>query len=140
MTVTYNQGDELVWHDYFKVHEEKVDEQHSRIVVLINSLIEACKRGDAQEQLGDALYFLANYVVEHFNYEEYLMDEYDLPGKEQHKAIHDEFKQTAGTLVKQYDTNGASDELCETLTNVVCCWLVTHITNEDIKTFENLHL
>lgn len=128
----------LTWSHEFEVAEEKINEQHKQIVNIINELIAACNNGESKNMLGKALGFLADYVVMHFGYEEYIMDEYDLPYVEQHKRLHEEFKQTAGELIKSYETNGASESLSEALKNIVIAWLITHIKEEDVDTFASL--
>ena len=142
--MAYKPGDKLEWHEYYEVGNDTINEQHQKLFALLNDLIDACNEGKAsREMLGGALHFLAKYVFEHFNYEEHIMEEYELPKREFHEHLHHEFSKTVRELVNSYDNTGeaSDDELHEALkktVNIVAAWFVTHILDHDIRTYENL--
>jgi hemerythrin len=123
----------IAWSDKLITENNIIDEQHKTIFKLTSDLIEAHIKGEGKEILGKMLDFLANYVIEHFGYEEKLMIEYIYPKYEYHKKFHDDFKLTVFELKDDYDTRGASDELTKTLSGTVVRWLIRHISREDTK-------
>jgi hemerythrin len=77
------------WSDRYSVGISRIDEQHQRLVELINELHAAILVGDRRSALPKILDGLAGYAVSHFTTEETLMKKFGYPNYEQHKAEHD---------------------------------------------------
>ena len=92
------------WQDAYLTHIDELDEQHQRLVGLINDLytdLQNCPE-DMQKRacIAKTLDELVDYSIYHFSAEEKLMQEYDYPEYEQHKSEHEEFKRKVTQLMK----------------------------------------
>ena len=119
----------LVWKQDFSVGVAQFDEQHKKLIGMVNDLYDAMKTGKAKEALGPLFDGLVEYTVGHFFAEEMLMQEHKYPGYaihlREHKALtrqvldfQDKFKQGSVAL---------GVELLTFLTN----WLKHHIKGTD---------
>jgi hemerythrin len=73
-------GMELIkWKDVFSVKVSEVDNQHKKLIGLINQLYDAMRVGKGREVLGSVLTELVNYTIYHFSTEERLFREYGYP-------------------------------------------------------------
>ena len=133
MDKNYDWETRIIWTDELATGNEKIDEQHKKILNITNVFIDTCLKGEGKKVLGEMLDFLIDYTVEHFAYEEKLMTEYNYPEYKKHKKLHDNFKITVIELKKQFDESGASDELNKNLSITVIKWLIGHIKFEDFK-------
>ena len=133
MDKNYDWETRIIWTDELATGNEKIDEQHKKILNITNVFIDTCLKGEGKKVLGEMLDFLIDYTVEHFTYEEKLMTEYNYPEYKKHKKLHDNFKITVIELKKQFDESGASDELNKNLSITVIKWLIGHIKFEDFK-------
>jgi len=129
--ITWRYG--LIWNKDLNTGNEKIDEQHKTLFNLVSDLIEANEKGESKIKASERLIFLAKYAVDHFLYEEKLMLETAYFGYGEHKKMHDDFKVTVNDLIDNYIANGTSDELAQTIDEVVISWLLSHIFREDKK-------
>lgn len=110
-----------------------IDEQHKKLVELINGLIEACSLGKGKEEIGKVLSFLENYVVTHFKDEEELMDRVACPARAENKASHDRFIQEYENFKKTYEEEGAKLSLVIKLQKTICDWFIAHVCKVDCQ-------
>jgi len=121
------------WDNYYLLGDEVVDEQHHKLLDMVNSLIESCENGTDKEKLKDTLDFLVNYAIEHFTYEETLQLKYNYPEYEKHKKMHAEFKMVVAGLIQEFNKTGSSSELSKDINKFILKWLIKHILHEDKK-------
>ncbi|MDR1588193.1 MAG: bacteriohemerythrin, partial [Treponema sp.] len=126
----------VAWSTDLESGNAAIDSQHKQIFRLINSLAAACVEGRGVETLGDTLEFLAGYTIRHFADEEALQEVYQYPALEEHKKLHDEFKETVSSLVARYKSDGSSEMLFDQVNSVIVRWLIRHIKGEDYKIAE----
>ena len=119
----------IKWNDHYSVNIGVVDEQHKKLIGLINQLYDAMRAGKGAEVLGPVLTELVEYTVYHFSAEEGLCRQYGYPGYEEHKRIHDDLTMKAKQLKTALDqgNNLISIDVMLFLSN----WLNTHILEED---------
>jgi hemerythrin len=84
----------MTWNDNMSVGIPSIDEQHKKLVGMLNELSDAMKVGKDKEVLGPILDGLINYTATHFKYEEDLFDKTRYPEAFVHKREHE-------ALVKQ---------------------------------------
>jgi hemerythrin len=123
----------LVWSDSYKIGNEKVDEQHYQLFEMINDFLKTCDEASEPKKLKDALSFLVNYTVQHFNDEEALQQECGYPHYEDHKKIHEDFKTTVGRLVQKFTDSNSAEDLKSDINKVVVTWLLNHVQRDDRK-------
>lgn len=122
------------WEDRYSVKISKFDEQHQKLVGMINQLYEAMKVGKGQLELGKILEDLVDYTRKHFASEEALMLKHGYPNYTQHKASHDRLTQQVIEFKHQYDEGKIG--LSVQMMNFLKEWLVNHILDED-KAYSN---
>lgn len=104
------------------------DEQHKKLFNLVNALHEVLPGGD-KGSVGGCLDELIDFVAEHFQTEERLMQEKGYSGYEKHKAEHDKLLATCADIKNKFEA-GETDLTTET-TEFVKDWLDRHIPSVD---------
>ena len=121
----------IAWSSRLETGNEAIDEQHKQLFKLTSDLVEASASNSGT--LEETLSFLVAYTIKHFADEEALQVKYNFPLYEQHKELHDKFKETVGVLVQQYKESSSSSELNAKVNSIVVKWLIQHIQREDSK-------
>ena len=80
----------MVWQDDLNTGIKVIDNQHRRIVEMINHLHDAMAHRDRQE-IGDILDELVDYTLSHFTFEESLMEDAGYEFTRAHKRVHEVF-------------------------------------------------
>ncbi len=121
----------MEWSDSYSVKVSTLDNQHKKIIVLINDLHSAMRQAKGKEALADILDELTDYTVFHFSAEEKLMKEKNFPGYVNHKAEHDKLTKQVKELAANYKSgkNVVSQEVMLFLKE----WLLHHIGESDKK-------
>lgn len=121
----------MEWSDNYSVKVNTLDNQHKKIVVLINELHSAMRQAHGKEVLGKILEDLTDYTVFHFSAEEKLMKDNNYPGYVSHKAEHDKLTKQVKDLAANLKSgkNLISQEVMLFLKD----WLINHIAGSDKK-------
>ena len=82
----------MIWDESFSVGVKELDEQHKKIIEIINKLIEIKDATVNSEIISNTLNELTKYSSKHFETEEKLMNEYNYPDYSLHKAQHNQFR------------------------------------------------
>jgi hemerythrin len=107
-----------------------LDEDHKRMVGMLNELHDGIMLGQAKEALGRVLDGLVNYTQTHFAREEQLFSQADYPGALAHKTEHNELTKRVMDLQMRYK-NGAQLALTLETVNFLKSWLLNHIQISD---------
>ena len=109
-----------------------IDDQHRQLFALANALHET-DSGCAPDAkvVGDAVYRLTDYVVEHFADEEGLMAHFGYPGLGLHKMQHEQLTSSTLLLTARY-FKGEDVSPCE-IAEFLGDWLTKHIEAEDLR-------
>jgi len=122
--------DLLIWGHTYSIGNDLVDNQHKKLMELINTL-HRIESGESDEDINDVLNELVNYTVYHFKSEEELQQKHNYPGYEAHKEIH---KQLVSEVSKKLELLKTGDEaIKEKLMIFLTDWLKDHILGEDKK-------
>ncbi|MFB9066931.1 bacteriohemerythrin [Pseudofulvimonas gallinarii] len=117
----------LIWNEDLETGIDVIDEQHKRIVELINRLTLVAK-GKIEGNVGEVLAELVDYTLSHFVFEEELMEEAGYPFSKAHKRVHDIF--TARVSEYQMRFN-AGEDVTDALRDMLSRWLFNHIKGDD---------
>ena len=106
-----------------------LDEDHKKLIAMINELHAAMLAGHSNEVVGSVLRRLANYTVEHFQREEKLFAETGYPGAAGHKREHEKLKAQVMAEIQKFQvgTTGLGMETLAFLRD----WLKHHIQECD---------
>ena len=100
---------------------DDIDAQHKQLVDYINKLYDAREAND-KEAVEQEFQHLIDYTVEHFSYEEMMLEE-------QHRKVHQNFVTRMSTLQARYQ-NGDAEALNEVI-DLCEGWLFRHIRIND---------
>ena len=126
----------ITWNNMLSTGVTEQDNQHKKLIDLINQLNDAMQAGKGSEVLGKVLAELVNYTVFHFGYEEKLMAQHKYEDTPAHKAEHSKFVQTAGDFKKKFDSGTAVVSV--EIMNFLRDWLTSHIMKTDKKLGQSL--
>ncbi len=121
----------IEWSDKLITGVREADEQHKKLVSLINELYDAMKQGKGIEVIDKTLDELVRYAGYHFTTEETLMSKYGYPELASHKREHEAFK----AKIKEFLEKKAKGEATLTMEVMTFLkdWLVKHIMGTDKK-------
>ena len=121
----------ITWDETISIGVQEIDDQHKRLLDLLNDVHQALESSCTHEEIGAALRRLCDYTVDHFAAEEALMDvdidayaEYD-----QHLSEHMQCTTVALDFLQTY-SEGKDVDMPEFL-RFVATWIREHILQVD---------
>lgn len=121
----------IKWTDSFSVGVKEMDDQHKKLVAMINRLIEEQQVLTEPATIAELLTEMTDYAREHFRAEEYLMAEYGYENKDRQVKAHEAF--IAKTLSFMSASEVGPNILSKALLEYLKSWLTGHILNDDMK-------
>ena len=121
----------LNWTPDLSVGIDRIDQQHKKIVTLLNELYEAMQAGQGREALGKVLNDLLLYTKTHFATEEQAMAAHGYPDYEEHKRRHEKMALKVKALHEQFRDGALTSPI--QITNFLKDWLAKHIRETDKK-------
>ena len=121
----------MEWSPVLSVKVKKFDDQHKKLVDLLNQLHDAMKAGQGNAMLGVVLQSLITYTATHFKDEEQVMQANGYPDLARHKGEHEKLVKQVLDLQQKFQ--GGGSVLTLTVMSFLKDWLVTHIQGEDKK-------
>lgn len=119
------------WKDDYKVGVRVMDQQHKRLVGLLNELHEAMGAGKGSEGARRVLKGLVDYTRTHFRTEEEFMEKHSYPGFLAHKKAHEDLTEQAEDLLAQSEKGKLTVPI--EAGKFLKDWLATHILGTDKK-------
>ena len=121
----------LAWNDRLSVNIKEIDDQHKKLVDMINHLHDAMKEGKGEAVVLGIVDEMKQYAASHFALEEKYMQEHSYPDLLKHKAEHDNF--VAKVLQVESDCKSGKCAMSMDILNFLSGWLVEHIKGTDKK-------
>lgn len=128
----------LEWSDRFSVKIRELDDQHKRLISMINTLHDALRANKGREAQRQTVHEMIDYAEHHFSTEEFYMQKFNYAGYLVHKIEHKRFTEKAAELKERID--GAGFVLTIEVLEFLKSWLQDHILVTDMKysgTFRN---
>jgi len=119
----------IAWDDKLSVGIAMIDDDHKKLINLINNLQTAVLYPTGETYERQALKEVVDYTVYHFKREEELMQKYDYPDFEAHKKTHHAMIAKVGEFMDAYENN--RDATINELTLYLKTWLIKHIAGTD---------
>jgi hemerythrin len=121
----------IVWNDKLSIKIKSIDDQHKKLIELINDFYENITNRSNKENVSQVLSGLKKYIEEHFAFEEKYMKFYHYSDFSRHKQEHDSFIDR----VKEIEDKFNSDQtvLSLDITSFLFDWLKKHIMISDKK-------
>lgn len=119
----------IVWKDTYSVGIDSIDQQHRKLVNLINQLTTAVDYSTGEEFEREALAELVDYTKTHFTYEEGLMEDNGYPDFEAHRAQHKAMIAEVDIVLAEYEQD--HDMAMRHAVDYLRGWLINHINGTD---------
>jgi hemerythrin len=130
-TKSVNEIEAMPWKDSYSVNVKSIDEQHKKLVSIINELNNAMLYEKGRSVIGKVLKDLVDYTVSHFDYEEKLMEKNGYSDLENHKKIHKDLLKTVGKFYDEFSSGEV--EMSKDIMDFLKTWLSEHILGSDKK-------
>jgi hemerythrin len=114
------------WQPFYSVGDPELDEEHKRVLGIIDDLRTAIETGNEQHGVKEVLDQLTHYTMTHFEHEEKVLKACGYPRFEPHKVMHDEMRRRTLEFKATPDAIAGRD-----LLQFVRNWWVRHIQNQD---------
>ena len=121
----------IKWTAELETGIEEMDNQHKKLIALMNSVYELLKEGKREDACTLFHEELLAYVEKHLSEEEEFMREIGYPDYEEHLRLHEVFRKEVKKLhpsVQEGDPQAFAREL-----SFVWGWIYTHIAKADKK-------
>lgn len=121
----------LTWSDKYSVNVKEIDDQHKKLISLLNELHTAMSAGKGKDILSGVLKNLIDYTAYHFSTEEKYMVQYGYTGYTKHRAEHQEFVKK----VKEFDQKFQAGQTSVTIEVIkfLSGWVAGHISGTDMQ-------
>ncbi len=117
----------ITWTEDLNTGIPEIDAQNRRLAEFINQLSAARETGD-RTLVGNVLDQLLDFVVNHFLFEEHLMEEAGYEFRAAHEKIHEIFAKRLAAFRGRF-ANG--ENVCDELHTMLKNWMEIHIKQED---------
>lgn len=117
------------WTDEYSVNVPEMDDQHRKLIGLINDLHDAMRSGKGKDSIERILKELVDYSRIHFTAEEDLIEAHGYPGYQRQKESHAEL--TRKVLDFQTKFRDRQAVLTVELMSFLKDWLIVHIVGMD---------
>lgn len=121
----------LVWGPNLRVGITLIDQQHERLVALINALNDTMGAGKSRSVLAGILDELISYTNTHFASEEDLMRQHAYGDAPSHKSEHSQLLAKVADFKQQFDSGNT--KIAGSLLTFLCDWLSEHILGTDMR-------
>jgi len=119
------------WRDHFSVGVAVFDEDHQKLVALINDLYDGIRSNAPPETVRKILTGLADYCDVHFSREEAMLREHAYPGLAGQRESHAKFTAKITEVIAAFNA-GNSEVASFDLLRFLRDWLMNHILKEDM--------
>lgn len=128
--------DFITWKEQYSVGIDKIDDQHKKLIKILNELYELFMNKAAEQNIIKILDQLKDYTHYHFLTEEQLFIESNYIDTTKHKTLHDKFKTEVISFIDEVKEGKitVTYKVMTFLNN----WLLTHIQKEDQRYTEHL--
>lgn len=127
----------IEWQSSYSVDVKEIDDQHKRLVEMINNLHQAMADRKAKEVLGDIIQGLVDYTQTHFSTEEKYFKQFGYEDTEEHIKQHENFVKKVSDFKEGFDSGRLM--LSIDVINFLKDWLINHINGTDQKYTDFMH-
>jgi hemerythrin len=119
------------WSNDLSVGVTLIDEQHKALIRCLNDVSSAIEARQGEREIVKALGFLSEYTDFHFSTEEKHMKNNSYSGLEEHEGQHQEFRGTLAGLEQDFEEEGSTKALADSISTFLARWLINHIQGTD---------
>ena len=116
---------------------DSIDQQHAKLLEMINMLAKSMSLGDARSELESLIERLYAFAQSHFAYEEELMRQTEYPGYELHRSQHMSYQDDILKLFHRWN-DGGGFMIAVDVHKMMIQWATEHILEHDKQYAEHL--
>ena len=122
------------WREEFNLGVEEIDKEHRRLFKIINKIFTIREEEkNSQWACQEGIKFFKSHAMKHFADEEAYMASIGFEGLEQHRRIHQGFREyTLPALEQELEQSEYSEETVDHFLGVCAGWLIGHTLTEDL--------
>jgi hemerythrin len=120
----------IKWDTSLSVNVEEIDNQHKKLLEILNKLYENIKNKNSDNILKETLEELTKFTNYHFKTEEKYFDEFNYKLKDQHKKEHKKFIKKIKDFKEEYGDNTTLDL---EIVSFLISWIKDHMGITDQK-------
>lgn len=121
----------IEWKDEYSVGIKLIDDQHKKLISMINDLYTAMGEGQGNNVIGKIINEMTQYAAEHFATEERLFDRHKYPDAVAHRKEHADFVKEVLDFKGKFDKGAIL--LSMKILDFLKQWLMNHILKNDKK-------
>jgi len=121
----------LEWSDDYLVGIDSIDDQHKSFFGFAKRLHRDLSSKQEENCIRESFAFLKDYTIMHFHDEEVFMRDHAYPYVEDHVKLHKDFLEKYDALVYQFQGEGPSEKLADTIARMIQSWFSDHIAQAD---------
>jgi hemerythrin-like metal-binding protein len=125
-----------MWKESYRLGVETIDNQHQQLFRMVDDLLEVVgggEREDYRQKCADAVSFLYNYTVQHFQFEEGYQASIGYKDIEAHKLQHKRFIVTVDNFAKRMVSSEYDLPVVKAFCGSLVAWLNFHVADTDQK-------
>ncbi len=126
----------ISWSNSYSVKVKPMDDEHIRLIDIINKLYSSMRSGGSKDTIGSILNELVDYTKTHFAHEEKLMQQCNYSGYDEQKSAH---VALVKQLVEIQEKYAAGTALGQEIMSFLKNWLIKHIQGLDKKYAPEMH-
>lgn len=121
----------LNWNESLSVKINSIDDQHKKLIELINRFYEQVSHRTNDENISILIKGMKEYTQMHFDYEERYMQQFSYPDYTAHKREHDLFIAKVADVEEKFSKGKVI--LSFEITSFLKDWIKNHIQGSDKK-------
>ncbi len=121
----------IEWEDKYSVGISMIDEEHKKLIGILNKAIFAKEHNDNPEEIKEVLREMTKYALTHFATEETYMNEFNYPEYQDHKEEHRDF--SIETIAYRDKVIKGDYQIANEILEYLKWWLINHIQDTDKK-------
>jgi hemerythrin-like metal-binding protein len=125
-----------MWKEEYRLGVETIDNQHQRLFKMVDDLlavIDDREHADYKKECEDAVSFLYDYTVKHFQFEEGYQASIGYKDIEAHKLQHKRFIITVDNFAKRMADSKYDMKVVKAFSGSLVAWLNYHVAETDQK-------
>jgi hemerythrin-like metal-binding protein len=125
-----------MWKEEYRLGVETIDSQHQQLFNMVDNLlqvIDGSQREDYRKECADAVSFLYDYTVKHFQFEEGYQASIGYADIDAHKLQHKRFIVTVDNFAKRMLDSNYDLKVVRAFSGSLVAWLNYHVAETDQK-------
>jgi hemerythrin-like metal-binding protein len=125
-----------MWKESYRLGVETLDSQHQQLFKMVDGLLDVVgggEREDYKKKCSDAVAFLYDYTVKHFQFEEGYQASIEYKDIEAHKLQHKRFIVTVDNFAKRMAGSEYDLQVVKAFCGSLVAWLNFHVADTDQK-------